>query len=308
MINTLLSINKAASENPSVLISESEFEYKKQISYIANRIITNPDIKIVAIAGPSGSGKTTTAHLLMEEIEKSGEDTAVVSLDDFYLPLNKLPRLPDGNRDIESVEAMDIPRIERAFLDIVNCGCALTPTFDFLTKSRTENAKEITVGERGIVIVEGLHALNPKITSTVPSQNILKIYISVNTPVEDENGRQILSSRQIRLARRIIRDKRFRGAEPNETLLLWNNVVAGETKYLYCFKNTADIKLVTFHSFEPCVYKEPFCKMRQTVEPNTPCYDYFIRTANALERFCTVNSELVPENSLIREFIGSEKQ
>ena len=306
MINTLSLINKYATENPSDLIRASEYEYKEQISAIANRISLNPDIKIIAIAGPSASGKTTTAHLVMDEIEKSGENTAVISLDDFYLPLNKLPRLPDGNRDIESVSAMDIPRIERAFKDIVNYGSAYIPTFDFLTKSRIENAKKIDVGNRGIVIVEGLHALNPLITAGVPQKNILKIYISVNTPVEDENGAQILSSRQIRLIRRIIRDKRFRGAEPDETLHLWNNVVAGEAKYLYCFKNTADIKLVTFHSFEPCVYKEQFCKMRQTVKPNTPCYDYFIKTANALERFLSLDSKTVPENSLIREFIGNE--
>ena len=308
MINTLRLINESVSGgNLKGFINDCETGYRSQVNAAAKMIADNDDIKIVGVAGPSGSGKTTTAHILMRELEKYGEKTAVVSLDDFYLPLGKLPILPDGNRDIESVSAMDIPRIERAFRDIINNGTALLPRFDFMTKSRIENDREVNIGERGIVIVEGLHALNPQITDVVPKKNILKIYISVNVPIDNDSGEQILSSRQIRLIRRVLRDERFRGAPAQETLQLWNNVVAGETKHLYCFKNTADIKLTTLHPFEPCVYKERFCKMRHSVDENTPCYDYFIKTANALERFCSIDSEIVPGDSLIREFIGNDK-
>ena len=307
MINTLRLINEAVSGDVKAFVGNCESEYRLQVENAAMKIADNDDIKIVAIAGPSGSGKTTTAHILMRELERLGEKTDVISLDDFYLPLGKLPILPDGNRDIESVSAMDIPRIERAFKDIINKGEAFLPRFDFLTKSRIENDREIQIGKRGIVIVEGLHALNPQITDVVPKKNILKIYISVNLPIENESGEQILSSRQIRLVRRILRDELFRGASAQETLCLWNNVVAGESKYLYCFKSAADIKLTTLHAFEPCVYKEPFCKMRHSVDENTPCYDYFIKTVNALERFCGIKDEVVPSDSLIREFIGNDK-
>ena len=306
MINTLSLINEEIKNNAAAFISKCEEEYKAQIADIARQIADNDDIKIVAIAGPSGSGKTTTAHLLMRKLEEFGEKTDVVSLDDFYLPLGKLPILPDGNRDIESVQALDIPCIEKVFGSIIKSGSAVLPKFDFLTKSRIENARKVDIGSRGIVIAEGLHALNPTITGLVPEKNILKIYISVNIPIENENGEQILSSRQLRLARRVLRDERFRAAPVKETLFLWNKVVEGEQKYLYCFKNMADIKLTTFHSFEPCVYKEPFCRMRGSVDAGTPCYDYFIRTANVLEQFCSISDESIPEDSLIREFIGNE--
>lgn len=307
MVNTLTEINKMAVKCPLEFIKACNNEYADNIRDIAKKIECDDDIKIVAIAGPSGSGKTTTAHILQENLELLGEKTSVVSLDDFYLPVDELPRLPDGSTDIESVNSLDIALINQCFNNIIKNGKASLPHYDFKTKSRIPDAKKIDIGNRGIVIVEGLHAMNPLITDLVPRKNILKIYISVNRSVEDNNGVQMLSSRQIRLIRRILRDERFRGASATETLHLWNNVIDGERKYLYCFKNTADIHLVTFHPYELGIYRESFCKMRNTVGKNTPCYEYFIKTANALERFADINLNLVPQDSLIREFIGDLK-
>lgn len=307
MINTLNEINKNATENPLKFINACNYEYSKSIAEIAKRIEADDEIKIVAIAGPSGSGKTTTAHLLRESLEALGESTTVVSLDDFYLPADKLPLLPDNTTDIESVNSLDISLIKDCFTKIIESGRAYLPQYDFKTKSRIQNSKLIDIGNHGIVIVEGLHAMNPLIADLVPRKNILKIYISVNRSVDDQNGVQMLSSRQIRLIRRVLRDDQFRGATATETLHLWNNVIDGERKYLYCFKDTADIKLVTFHPYELGVYRERFGKMRSTVNKNAPCYDYFIKTANALERFVAIDGTLVPDNSLIREFIGGLK-
>lgn len=307
MINTLNEINKMAKDCPAEFIKACNGEYIKNITDIAKRIESDDDIKIVAIAGPSGSGKTTTAHILQDKLEALGETTAVVSLDDFYLPADKLPILPDGSTDIESVDSLDISLIKQCFQGIIERGATTLPKYDFKTKSRITDATRLDIGSHGIVVVEGLHAMNPLIADLVPRKNILKIYISVNRSVDDDNGVQMLSSRQIRLIRRVLRDDRFRGATATETLHLWNNVIDGERKYLYCFKDTADIKLVTFHPYELGVYRERFCKMRSTVNKNAPCYEYFIDTANALERFDAINSSLVPENSLIREFIGELK-
>ncbi|MBQ8740119.1 MAG: nucleoside kinase [Clostridia bacterium] len=307
MINTLNEINKMAKECPKEFIKACNDEYIRNITDIAKRIESDDDIKIVAIAGPSGSGKTTTAHILQDKLETLGETTAVVSLDDFYLPADKLPILPDGSADIESVNSLDIALIKECFQQIIENGTANLPEYDFKTKSRIPDAKRLNIGNHGIVIVEGLHAMNPLIADLVPRKNILKIYISVNRSVDDNNGVQMLSSRQIRLIRRVLRDDRFRGATATETLHLWNNVIDGERKYLYCFKDTADVKLVTFHPYELGIYRERFCKMRSTVNKNAPCYEYFIDTANALERFDAIDSSLVPENSLIREFIGDLK-
>ncbi len=306
MINTLKAINKAVKENPHKFIKDCNEEYIKNINDIAHRIAEDDDLIIVAIAGPSGSGKTTTAHILRDRLEILGETTAVVSLDDFYLPCEQLPILPDGSRDIESVNSLDIPLIRRCFSEIIASGKTRLPRYDFKQKARIENATSLDIGNHGIVIVEGLHAMNPLIADQVPHKNILKIYISVNRSVENENGIQLLSSRQVRLVRRILRDDRFRGATAAETLHLWNNVIDGEAKYLYCFKNTADIRLATFHPYELGIYRERFCKMRHTVSKNTPCYDYFIDTVNAMEQFVSLDSALVPQDALIREFIGND--
>lgn len=307
MINTLNAINKKALECPKEFINQCNGEYLENITGIAKRIEADEDVKIVAIAGPSGSGKTTTAHILQEKLKSLGETVEVVSLDDFYLPVDKLPILPDGSIDIESVNSLDISLIKECFQDIIKSGKTNLPRYDFKTKLSIRNAKVLDIGQKGIVIVEGLHAMNPLISELVPRKNIFKIYISVNRSVDDDNGVQLLSSRQIRLVRRVLRDDKFRGATATETLHLWNNVIDGERKYLYCFKDTADVQLVTFHPYELGVYRERFGKMRNTVNKNAPCYDYFIKTANALERFEDIDSSLVPDDALIREFIGGLK-
>ncbi len=304
MINTLNEINKQVQENALKFIKSCNEEYVNNITNIAKRIANDSDIKIVAIAGPSGSGKTTTAHILQDKLKKMGETTAVVSLDDFYLPHDELPVLPDGSLDIESVNSLDISLIKKCFEQIIADGKTDLPEYIFKTRTRVLSAKKLDIGSHGIVIVEGLHAMNPLIADLVPHKNILKLYISPNRTVDDENGVQLLSSRQIRLIRRVLRDELFRGASATETLHLWNNVIEGEKMHLYCFKNTADVWLTTFHPYELGVYRERFCKMRSAVNKNAPCYEFFIDTVNALERFVSIDSTLVPPDSLIREFIG----
>jgi len=306
MINTVGEINKIALSQPKKLISNAESKYLTEIYTLANEIAENDNIKIVAIAGPSGSGKTTSAHILCERLEELGEKTEVVSLDDFYLPPEKLPILPNGIQDIESVDALDIEMINKCFNEIISLGKTVLPKYDFTNNKSIENSRSIDITDNGIVIVEGLHALNPLISKLVPRKNIFKIYISANCSIEDDFGEQMLSSRQIRLVRRMLRDRIFRGTDANRTLELWNGVVAGERKYLYCFKETADALIKTLHVYEPCVYRNEFLKLKNEVLCTSVGYEYFLRTANAIERFSHIDSDLVPENSLIREFIGSK--
>lgn len=307
MKNILSVINKYAKESPSEMVVHSEQWYEKEITEIAKRISEDDRIKIVGIAGPSGSGKTTTAHLMCDKLFEFGEKTVVVSLDDFYLPDDKLPILPDGSKDIESVNALDIPLLKKCFNDIITSGKTVVPKFDFHTKERIVNHKEIDITNRGIVVVEGLHALNPLISELVPSENFFKIYISVNLPIVDDFGEKLLSSRQIRFARRLLRDRIFRDTHPNKTMTLWKGVVEGEEKYLYCFKNTADVELKTLHFYEPCIYKMKFIALENEIDKNHFCYEFFEKTLNALKKFESIDENLVPHNSLIREFIGEGK-
>lgn len=296
-----------AQDNPEKLVEISQKAYFNEINAIARKISSNNDIKIVSIAGPSGSGKTTTAHILCDLLKEYGEETIVVSLDNFYLSGDDLPLLPDGKRDFESVNALDIPLINKCFNEIISCGKTMLPKFDFKTKTHILNHSVADITNHGIIIVEGLHALNPLITDLVPRKNIYKIYISVNDAIYDKKGDKVIYSKQVRLARRVLRDRIFRETQVNDTLTLWDGVVKGEEKFLYCFKDTADVLLKTFHLFEPCIYRNEFIALENEVSKDNVCYRYFMNTANALKRFTSLDSAFVPKDSLIREFIGDGK-
>lgn len=306
MMNTVGEINSAASE-PERLIKYAEEQYLSEIYRVAQTIADNDEIKIVSLAGPSGSGKTTTAHILCDRLAELGEKTVVVSLDDFYLSYDQLPVLENGKRDIESVDALDKSLLKKCFGEIINTGKTYLPKYDFKASKSIPNSRLADVGSRGIIIAEGLHALNPVITDLAPRKNIFKMYISVNCSIGDNFGEQLLSSRQIRLARRALRDRVFRGTSLEQTLSLWNGVVEGERKYLYCFKNTADALVKTLHIYEPCVYRDEILKLAKELKKDTVCYEYFMRTVNAIEKFSSIDRSLVPNNSLIREFIGNGK-
>lgn len=304
MKNILEDINEAVKTDATGFIKECDGEYFEEIRGIAQYISDHDEIMIVAIAGPSASGKTTTAHIMCELLNRLGENTAVVSLDDFYFPKECLPKLPDGRTDIESVNALDVNLIEKCFKQIISEGKCELPQYDFKTHSRLDERRKIDIGSRGIIVVEGLHALNPVICDRVPRENIYKIYISVNRAIYGRNGTRLLSSRQVRLVRRILRDSVFRGSDVNQTLTLWSDVVSGETKYLYKFKDTADVQLVTLHSYELCAYRDRFCALKDSANEDSPSYSYFIGAVNSLEKFLPLDASLIPQNSLIREFIG----
>lgn len=307
MTNILQQINESVKSNPQTFVDYAEDFYHNEISSAAEYIAGNDGIKIVSIAGPSGSGKTTTAHILCEKLRKLGEKTVVVSLDDFYLPNDRLPVLEDGSLDIESVNALDIPLMKKCFGEIIKKGKTLLPKYNFNDAGRVASVREVDITNHGIIIAEGLHALNPVITDLVPKENIYKIYISVNSPIVDDKGNKILSSRQVRLIRRVLRDRIFRDTTVNETLKLWKGVVEGEVKHLYCFKNSADLQLKTLHPYEVCVYKDEFLSLKNEVSQISPCADYFFKTIEAVEKFTSLDTNYIPDNSLIREFIGNGK-
>lgn len=307
MKSTLQKINEYALNDPAGLVEKAENHYDREITETAQRIADDDSLKIVAIAGPSASGKTTTAHILSEKLQNLGEQTEVVSLDDFYLPTEQLPLTEDGKYDIESVNALDKALMKKCFGEIISTGRTELPKYNFAEKRRILSARSIDISGKGIVIVEGLHALNPVITELVPRKNIFKAYISVNRSVLDDNGDILLTSRQIRLMRRVLRDRIFRGSSVNETLALWKGVVEGEKKYLYCFKDTADVLIKTLHIYEPCLYRNDFCALCDETQNITDCRDYFLKTAEAVRKFVPLDEALIPHNSLIREFIGEGK-
>ena len=302
-MNTLLNINTQAKNEPNKLIKVSEEKYHSEISSLAKKIVNNEKYKIVLLAGPSGSGKTTTAHILKENILNLGHGAEVVSLDNFYLETEKMPRLKNGQPDFETVYSLDIAEIYRCFSQIISVGKTNMPIFNFSKRKREETMHLVDVSEGGIVIVEGLHALNPVLYDKLPAHNLLKIYISVNDFVSN-NGKKLLSSRKMRLARRISRDFIYRNTSPAETLKLWTSVVEGEEKYLYCFKDTADLLIKTFHMYEPCVFRDIIYRLLIDLPKTAENYSYAIEMRDALLKFEAISLDMVPEDSLLREFVS----
>lgn len=307
MINTVSAINSKVKENAAEFINVCENEYKNEIAEITRQLINNSHLKIVLIAGPSGSGKTTTAHILSESLKEKGATVEIVSLDNFYFDKDKLPILPDGEPDTESVNALDIAEIKKCFSNIVNFGKSTMPVFNFKTGKSQKDAINIDLGENGILIVEGLHALNPLIYDSLKADCIYKIYISVNTGIFDDNGNKLLSSRKIRFVRRALRDYRFRNTDMFLTLKMWDKVTSGEEKFLYKFKPLADKQLVTLHPYELCVYRDLFLAEFKDLPIIAEDYEYAQYIANIVSLFVPVDIKNVPYNSLIREFIGDGK-
>ena len=296
----LKNLNKETSESAA-----AELEYKNKVEKIAEHIAKNSEIRIILLAGPSGSGKTTSANLIADAIEHMGRESIVVSLDDFYRDSTDpaYPRFENGERDFESPDALNIPDLVATLEKIADGEAFSVPKYDFKVGGRVSLSRHEPM-HGGVVIIEGLHALNPKIFSLLPAERLYKIFISVSTNVNDKD-RRILSGRKIRFVRRMVRDSIYRGADASRTLSMWKNVLLGEDKYLYPNRQYANVSFDTFHKFELGVMR-PLAEKLITDELSER-EPYAKTVKDALSAISAIDEALVPEDSLIREFIPGGK-
>ncbi len=297
----IIEINLIAKKDPATLIRAAEGRYKNFTVDVASRVAKNENIRIILLAGPSGSGKTTTANMLADSIKSHGLTSFVLSLDNFYRNADdpKYPRFEDGERDYESVDALDLDALEDTLVNIADGREFSAPRYDFKTGMR--EAVEIHPKiSHGCVIIEGLHALNPRIFAHLPKDRILRIFISVSTNIT-YRGKQIISGRKIRFLRRMIRDSIYRGADAERTLDMWGGVLHGEDKYLYPYRDYADLQFDTFHDFELGVMSH-YAKRLISAELCEES-DYAKAVLSAISLAEPIDEDLVPQESLIREFI-----
>ena len=283
------------------LVDFDECEYNKRIEEVANAVTASGKIRIILLAGPSASGKTTTANLISDKIKSLGKKSTVVSLDNFYRDATdpKYPRLPDGGRDFENPEALDLDMLIKTLGDIIAGREFFVPKYDFKVGGKVSFTEYPSYAD-GCVIIEGIHGLNPILSDPFDEDVVLKVFVSVSTNI-NENGKRILSGRKLRFVRRLVRDSLYRASDADRTLSMWENVLHGEDRYLYPYKELADIKFKTFHTFEPAVMR-PFAEKLLTddVCDRSP---YAKTVKCALDKMPSWDSEVVPKNSLIREFI-----
>lgn len=291
----------AALANPALAVDKAEEEYEKKVFEVAKRVVDSDTIRVLLLAGPSGSGKTTTANLIADRIRALGEKSLVVSLDNFYMASTdpRYPRLPSGERDFESPAALDNEVIVSTLGNIINGEPFSVPRYDFKVGRATEMTDYESFSD-GCVIVEGLHALNPRLSDGFDKSAVLKLFVSVSTNI-NEGAKRLLSGKKMRFVRRMVRDNIYRGADGAKTLELWPNVLAGEEAYLYPYKTTADIMFDTFHTFEGAVLKHFADKLltEEMVAESPYARDVKKGIAKLPEYHC----DIVPETSLIREFI-----
>lgn len=294
-------LNEAMTNEPSKTIISEDERYAAALSSIADRVKENGHIRVILLAGPSGSGKTTTANMLADAIKRRGIRSFVVSLDDFYRNSDdpNYPTFENGERDYECVDALNVEDVIETLTNIAEERAYSIPKYDFKAGARTKETAFAPIGD-GCVVIEGLHALNPKISEQLPQDKIFKMFISVSTNITD-GGERILSGKKLRFVRRLVRDNIYRAADARRTLEMWDNVLQGEELYLYPFRHLADVSLNTFHKFELAIMK-PFADKLLTPDVTAES-EYAKIVHEAFNASVTADSALLPETSLIREFI-----
>ena len=305
-----LNVTSAASLNQlihdrkeSEFIDITETLQTKRISTIADEILKKKSARIVLIAGPSSSGKTTTSKKLALQLEAIGYKPKVISLDSYYLGRAQTPKDENGNYDYECLEALNIELLNQNLVDLFAGKQIKLPSYDFHAGVSYFKGDTMTLEESDILIMEGIHGLNDKLTPLVPADKKFKIYISALTQLNlDDHNR--ISTSDNRLIRRIVRDSRYRGKSAADTIAMWESVQKGEQLHIFPFQNNADAMLNTALDYELPVLKVYAEPLLRCVSPLQKEYAEANRLLQFLNCFSTIPATSVPTQSIIREFIG----
>ena len=298
---TLNNINENVESNMESFINDAESRFESSVTELAARFTSDCDI--VLLAGPSSSGKTTTAGKIAQKIKNSGRNAYTLSLDDYYRNAADIPLTEKGLKDFENVSALDIDLIRRTFSDLIEKRTAQVPEFDFVSGTRKLETKRVELKKDDLIIVEGIHALNPIITKGLDESHITKVYISVSSRVTDDSGRVVFSKRNLRLVRRMIRDYHYRNTSVEKTLSQWQEVLKGEDKYIFPFERNASFRIDSFHSYEPCLFKSEAVELLGTVGEDSGVYPIASEMKNSFSELDTIDMSKLPADSLLREFV-----
>lgn len=303
-ITTVGDLNDAICDgNISDMILVQEALQERRIGEIAAQIFQKKDTKIVLVAGPSSSGKTTFAHRLAIQLRSFGLKPHIISMDDYFVNREQTPIDIDGNYNYEVFEALDIDLFNDDMLDLLDGERIEMPQFDFKAGKRVYKGRFLQLKKEDILIIEGIHGLNPRTSEELPKENIFKIYISCMTSLNiDEHNR--IPSTDARLLRRMVRDARTRGNSAQHTFELWPKVRLGEDMNIFPYQDDADAVFNSVLIYELAVIKQFAEPLLFNVRQNEPAYYEAKRLLKFLEYFVGVDTAAVPTNSLLREFVG----
>ena len=300
-MNRLVSENKALD---TILMAEAFQE--KRIASVADAIQNRPEVKMVLISGPSSSGKTTTCKRLSVQLGVLGYHPVQISVDDFFVERDETPKDKNGKYDFEALEAVDLPLFNRTLADLIAGKRVELPTFDFARGTKLWTGKSIQLDEKSIMVIEGIHCLNPKLTEQVPDEVKYKIFVSALTCISIDRQNPIPTTDN-RLIRRIVRDYNYRGYSAVETLRRWRSVRNGEEKNIFPFQENADDMINTSLIFELGVLKPYAAAILNEVPENCVEYAEATRLLKFLSFFKSIPESAIPGTSILREFVGGSK-
>ena len=304
-INTVYRLNKKIKEpkGEKELILFSEALHEKKIAEIAQKIKDHGNVKMVLIAGPSSSGKTTFAGKLGMSLRVNGIKPVTLSVDNYFVERKDNPKDEHGNYDFECIEALDLDLFNSQLVDLLNGKEVKLPTFNFTTGSKEYRGNTLKLKDDEILIVEGIHCLNDRLTSQIPKENKYKVYISDLTVLNVDYYNRI-STTDTRLIRRIVRDYNFRNYSAEHTLKMWYSVNRGEQKNIFPFQEEADVMFNSSIVYELAVLKQYAMPLLEEIPQTSREYSEARRLIALLKYFENMDDSLIPNNSLLREFIG----
>lgn len=303
-VSTIGEFNQACANGHTYdLINVSEALQEKKISRIADRIAEHPELKVILIAGPSSSGKTTFARRLSFQLMACGLQPVPISLDDYFLNREETPLLPNGDYDYENVEAMNIPLFNEQINALLNGEEVELPRYNFQTGRSEKSGRRLQLQPGMLLILEGIHALNPTLTRDIPEKNKFKIYASALTSIllDDHN---YIPTTDNRLLRRIVRDYKYRGYSAEETIRRWPEVRKGEERWIFPYQEQADVMVNTALLFELAALRTHALPLLEQVPEHAPEYSEAYRLRKFLSYLQPISLDGLPPTSLLREFLG----
>lgn len=303
-IRTVGDFNQAIDANYSTgIINISEALQEKKIAKIAEEIASRKGVKLVLLAGPSSSGKTTSCKRLSIQLAVNGLKPLQISLDDYFVDREKTPKDASGEYDYESIYALDLDLINEQFNALFRGEEVELPKYDFQSGKSKKSGNKLKMNDNNVLVVEGIHALNPELTAHIPQEQIFRVYASALTTILLDNHNYIPTTDN-RLLRRIIRDYKYRGVSAQETIHRWPSVRAGENKWIFPFQENADAMLNTAMLYELAVIKTQAEPLLQQVPENCEEYAEAYRLLKFLKYFKGIPYNNLPPTSLLREFLG----
>lgn len=304
-VDTLGSLNeKVLHKEIGELIRVNEALHHKEIAKIAEQISDNKKIKLVTIAGPSSSGKTTFSKRLYIHLRANGINPIVISLDNYYIGRANVPVDENGKKDFETIEALDLKLLNQNLRDLIAGKEVEIPEYNFITGEREEQGTMMKVPEKnGVIIIEGIHGLNERLTSEIPRENKFKIYISCLTQLNIDKHNRISTS-DVREIRRLVRDSLSREEKGEGTLAMWSIVRRGEERHIFPYQEEADALFNSNLVYELGVLKSYALRELIKISPSSPYYEEAKRIMRFLYCFVDIKADLVPDDSILKEFIG----